>query len=1107
MSSAYTSTYRQSDGTLSADIYTEPVNYQDDQTSDWTPIDNTLVPAPGAQYDVQNAANAFTAKIPEDPTTTPVRIQQDGSWVTLRMHGLEPGSADIDDTTATFGGVDQADSVSYEAVNTGLKESVTLDAAPANPVAYTYTVDASADLTASLRDGAVVFTQPSGAVAFALPAGTMSDADSATSDAVTYALEKRDGGWTLTVTPDYQWLTAPDRAYPVTIDPTLATVTDNLDCWLASSSPDGTHCSNNTLFLKAGRSDASHTFRSLVRFNASDLPSNADVSQATVHMYLDQTQTESASNSPSYAFYTPGKSWDSNASWNTSGASGSWTGGSPGSAAYSQHDWSGSSGGDKAFVGFGDLVQQWINADIPNRGLVFKQVSENTNNVLYFYSNSSQNPSTKKPYLNVTYTTHPSLTALALTPCDTVCDPSQRFTSSLTPTLSTTWSDLDSTSLNYTWQIRDAMSQVSVGSGATTGSQGAPSAWTVPSGTLVNDSLYEFRVGASDGTVTYWSSWQLMSVETSTAPSAPTDLSLSPCVGDDCSTLATTSLTPTLTAKVVDDDDVAADFQVRTATTHATVASGVAVTYDPASFQVPPGALSSGSNYEFRVGADSQGVASWSDWTSFQVQAPLGPPEPSNFALQGCVQPCAAWVAASATPTFSATAPQGATDVVFQVASSKLVVPGVVHPVTAGTTASWTVPAGTLGGNDYLVRVGATNAAGAATWSSWHTVSVDPSVATSDSAALDGSAADSDTDPVDHFDSALDAADTGTSTFTESDLDAIDAQVASDEADSQSRGLNPDDPASARAGAVPFPVKWGPKAWLNQNESYWPISAFTMTNHSELTFAHDDTCNDSDKLRDPGPAPLAGTHISDQQEYPPALLCHRHGTVYHPSTPHVAVDDDGGPGGREGFFLNLDTVIHDGLGFSGLENIYYYFNESTRSNEQNFDYIQYWYPYAYNAPPARPYGDHHEGDWEHVTILFNAGFHPSWVDYGFHGHSCKLRWANAPKKNTHVKLWIARGTHGLYPPNAKPYHDSRFAYTDSLSDAGDKIWYSNSNTIRYVTDEPWWGYYGNWGEIGTKAVGWINVARTGPTGPSPIKNSEPNWAKAPMCTKADGSAY
>ena len=497
LATATSNTVREADGSLTMTAYTEPVNYQD-ASGEWVAIDNTLVDAPGDAYDVQNAANSFTAKIPEDPSTTPIKLVDDGTWVTMQMEGIADDPAHVADDTASFDDVAKADGVEYQVTNTGVKGAITLNATPTAPLHYTYTLDVSAGLTPTLDDsGGIVVAGQDGADAFTIPAGVMydsADGDASSSDDVEYSLASDGDAWALTVTPDIDWLTDPARVYPVVIDPSLNGQNDVHDCNLRSAVPDNTACGNQTTYLKAGRSDSSHKYRGVFDFNVTSIPAAATVTNATVHLNLDQSQTLDQTQSADYSLYPAAKKFDGSATWNSSGLSGSWSGGwSSGSAPYATKTMKGDSGGDKPFYGLEGLVQTWVQNPTNNTGLVIKQDGEAINNILSFYSNSSSNSATKRPYIDINYTVPPTISG------DVAVGPGgDGWVSSLTPTLSATYTDPANATLDVTYSVIDQ--GVTVWSGTKLAvPSGQASSIVVPPGTLQYGQRFAVRTMATNG--------------------------------------------------------------------------------------------------------------------------------------------------------------------------------------------------------------------------------------------------------------------------------------------------------------------------------------------------------------------------------------------------------------------------------------------------------------------------------------------------------------------------------------------------------------------------------------------------------------------------------
>jgi hypothetical protein len=597
LSTEFSNTMREADGSYTMQAATVPINYLD-SAGNWEPIDNTLVEAPGTTYDVQNAGNSFTAKLPEDPRTTPVKFIQDGAWVTMRMHGAQAVNADVAGAEATYADVQNTDGVTYEVVNTGLKETITLAAPPTSPVTYAYTIDTSSGLTPSLKsDGSIAFSNGEGESVFAIPAGIMFDAaaDPAQSTQVTYTLVPVGSAWKLTVTPDYGWLTAPERIYPVSIDPTLTNQPVSRDCWMNQSSPTTYYCGNPSSFIRVGRSDTSTLSRKrgLLDFNVSNIPNSALVTDASISLYLDTSQSATTAGAD-YAFHTAGKAFDS-ANWNTAGAAGSWSGGDPGSTAYGTKNLSGTGASAyKSFVGMGPLVQGWVDGSIPRRGLVLKQVGETVANTLYFNSSSNVSANNnKRPYLNITYVTPPSSpTILSATPCIEPCDPDLPFVDVFDPLLGGVSFDIDGGTIAYQWQVRKLGVSTIVASGSGVALSGSEATWRIPTGMLVDKASYQFRMSASDTTGIRWSSWKNFVVNVGWLdPLGPVadpaiqdsrdDVFLNPTVADVDSSAPPALLNGQIAKwSAINDTRSAADVQALSA------ASGIAASFDR---EPPPG--------------------------------------------------------------------------------------------------------------------------------------------------------------------------------------------------------------------------------------------------------------------------------------------------------------------------------------------------------------------------------------------------------------------------------------------------------------------------------------------------------------------------------------
>lgn len=405
LTTATSSTYLEPDGTQTVEVASGRINYQEPDGT-WQRIDNTLVDSPGSTFAVENSANDYVVRIPSQASETPVEFRSDGSWVTLRMHGLHDRPA-VDDATAEFDVVESAESVSYVATSEGVKENIVLDKPPVVAPIYSYSLDASPGLNPVLTNsGRIEFRDEWGEAVIIIPAGIMVDSanEPAISSRVSYALRAVGRGWRLSVEPDQRWLADPARIYPVTIDPSIIGDPVIHDCFIATYNPDGQHCGFGTTYLKVGRSDSAHKYRGLLDFNVSSIPPGSTIIDAAVHMNLDSSQTlDTALPAANYALAKAGKAFDNQATWNSSGSNGTWQGGSPGSNNYGDLAMRGNVSGEKVFSGLAALVQGWIDGGL-NNGLVLRQVGESTNNVLSFYGTESGNGG---PTLTVNYALAP----------------------------------------------------------------------------------------------------------------------------------------------------------------------------------------------------------------------------------------------------------------------------------------------------------------------------------------------------------------------------------------------------------------------------------------------------------------------------------------------------------------------------------------------------------------------------------------------------------------------------------------------------------------------------------------------------------------------------
>jgi RHS repeat-associated protein len=202
---------------------------------EWVPIDTRLS---------QEADGSWsTDEHPLDPSFSPsaaddgvFEVSRDGYHVSFTLEGAAESEivrehvpravTDGDDFSydEVFEGVD----LEFEVERGWVKEALVLDELPDRADAsYTWLIEANALDLRFDEFGNIEFVNRYGEVQFYIPVPVMWDSsgvEGVSEDAlenVDAELTETADGWELTLTPDYEWLSDPDRVFPISIDPTM----------------------------------------------------------------------------------------------------------------------------------------------------------------------------------------------------------------------------------------------------------------------------------------------------------------------------------------------------------------------------------------------------------------------------------------------------------------------------------------------------------------------------------------------------------------------------------------------------------------------------------------------------------------------------------------------------------------------------------------------------------------------------------------------------------------------------------------------------------------------------------------------------------------------
>ncbi|MFJ8119963.1 DNRLRE domain-containing protein [Bacillus mycoides] len=291
------------DGTFTKKVYTEPIHTEKDGKLE--EVSPTLVEAPDKKIVTEN-----TKLKPEfEKTVTDgkyVQFTVDGHKIQYELMSANgekgeikpsPVTATHEKNTVWYKGIFPNIDLKSTTFNENVKEDFVLREYTGHHI---FTFALQTDLTPSLQeDGSIHFQDEKKENIFTLPKPYMNDSnvdqqsgEAVTSDAVRYNIEKTDKKtYTLTVTADPEWLQAPERKYPVYVDPSIEV--DNFENAYASSAYPSVNYSGGKLWdsgqnaytLKVGYYDgASGTNFAYIKPQISDLK-GAKIESATFHAY------------------------------------------------------------------------------------------------------------------------------------------------------------------------------------------------------------------------------------------------------------------------------------------------------------------------------------------------------------------------------------------------------------------------------------------------------------------------------------------------------------------------------------------------------------------------------------------------------------------------------------------------------------------------------------------------------------------------------------------------------------------------------------------------------------------------------------------------------
>lgn len=264
---ATSKTFQLPDGSRETRVFEGPINYRDDDGV-WKRIDSGLEETDRGS--LENGANHFDLTLPDRMGAGAVRLATEEGWLSYQLLGGASETAELEDGSTSASYNMPAEETRFDLTSTpeGVKESIVLDS-PSAPNGFQFALRVSSGLRPELtQEGAVVLRDEEDRAFAYIPAPIAWDASGAVAPkgAAYYELQSvAPGEWRLGVEVDSAWLTATDRSFPVTIDPSTFVAKpagdsfQDLECLIDSATPTTRTCAQAWYTpLRACRSPTSH---------------------------------------------------------------------------------------------------------------------------------------------------------------------------------------------------------------------------------------------------------------------------------------------------------------------------------------------------------------------------------------------------------------------------------------------------------------------------------------------------------------------------------------------------------------------------------------------------------------------------------------------------------------------------------------------------------------------------------------------------------------------------------------------------------------------------------------------------------------------------------
>ncbi|QNA75393.1 RHS repeat-associated core domain-containing protein [Streptomyces sp. So13.3] len=534
-------TWVNANGSLTTELSAGPIRFKDN--GQWRPVDLDLVQgsdgsiAPKAHPRGLKLAGegGVSARSLADAGSAPARdlvtLGAGDQQIALQWKGGLPKPA-LSGNRATYVNAVPGANVVVEATRTGFEQYVDIAQRPAaGGFAYTLPLKTKGLTVKQLADGSLQFADGKNNKQAVMPAPTMWDAqiDPVSGEhthqaSVALKVVAHKGSVDLVFTPDAKFLADPATKFPVTVDPSTATLGNVFDTYAQQGVTVDESADTELDLGNPGTTNTDgtpRTARSFITWNTAPI-ADALVSSATLSLWDFHAGNNVDCKPYPWEVWDVDKAststrWPAQPVWHTKSATSTETRGNP-SCTAAPDGW--------INADVTTLAQTWASLKSATSGMGLRASSETV--VAQWKRVNSANAATNPPKLTVTYNYRPRTGTDQQAGPPYFKDTAGTWqVNTLTPTLRDTFADPNNDKVDGTFQIFDNTTGTQVGNLLVSPyvPAGQPASVTVPAGVLTNGKTYKFRTNSYDGTHYNlgWSPYALFTVDTS-APSAPTSV-------------------------------------------------------------------------------------------------------------------------------------------------------------------------------------------------------------------------------------------------------------------------------------------------------------------------------------------------------------------------------------------------------------------------------------------------------------------------------------------------------------------------------------------------------------------------------------------------------